>query len=939
MAQNNTIFDELLNVIKGDVLLDKLSRYMLATDGSIYLREPACVVYPKNKLDVINVVKFAEKYGFSVHPRGAGSGLVGSSIGKGIILDFTKYMNKLLTMDVENKYFECEPGLRGGDLNQKLKNTNLYFPPDPSSFDYATFGGMFSTNASGAHSSKYGNVNNYVLDAEIVLSDGKVIMLSDILEKKFDELPPNLQYIYKLYIDNEDKIKASYPDVKSNVCGYNLKFLVSENKLNLISLFVGSEGTLGIVTKIKFKLIDKPTEEILLVAYFDNKSHTATAVNLILPLEPAGIEIMDKSLLDLAKDYDAKLKENIPDNVDNLLLFEFDGYKKNDVQKVVDEAYNLLVSHELSKNIHIAENEEEKESLWAVRKAAVPILYKLKGDKKIIALVEDAAIPPEKLSTYFEGIYNIFNNYNIKFVIYGHIAKGLLHTRPLLNLKLAEDVNLLKVIADEVFELVYSLNGTISGEHGDGRVRSRYIKLQYPKIYDLFKTIKLLFDPNRMFNPDIKIINDENLIQKNLRFGSHYKVDDLEHKNLLWNEGFVYEVEKCHGCSKCTTTDTSVRMCPIYKFTKDEKAAPKAKANILRGLISGAINSRYLYESSLQEIVNHCVGCESCHLECPSNVNIPKLAAEAKSKYVEKYGIPFKYRILTNVDNIAHIGRKLMPLPNKLMDFYVIRKLAEPFTHVAAERKNVPIAYRSLYDRVDTVEGNGGRRVLFFAGCYYSYIEPEVGVKTVNILKSLGLTVITPKQCCCGVPMVAKGMANVAKSRIKKNIDLWGHLVTSVDYIIVSCSSCGLALMHEWTNLILGNIVNKIKDKTLHITNFLKEFSSSLELTDETLTCSYHMPCHLKVQNAPRSSINLLNSIGIKQLDVLDSNCCGLAGSWGVLKENYGLSKKIGEELGSKVNKSGTDVVLTDCPACRMQLKEITDKTILHPLELINVNK
>ena len=545
----------------------------------------------------------------------------------------------------------------------------------------------------------------------------------------------------------------------------------------------------------------------------------------------------------------------------------------------------------------------------------------------------------EYCNTELKSTVDTCPNCGKKFVIYGHIAKGLLHTRPLLNLKLPEDVNLLKVLADEVFNLVYSLNGTISGEHGDGRIRSRYIKLQYPNIYDLFKTIKSLVDPNKMFNPDIKIIDDGDLIQKNLRFGTHYKADDLDHKNLLWNEGFVYEVEKCHGCSKCTTTDTSVRMCPIYKFTKDEKASPKAKANVLRGLISGAINSRYIYENSLQEIINHCVGCESCHLECPSNVNIPKLAAEAKSKYVEKYGIPFKYRILTNVDNIAQIGRKFMPIPNKIMNLYIVRKLAEPFSHIAAERKNIPIAYRSLYDRVDTVEGNGGRRVLFFAGCYYSYIEPEVGVKSVNLLKNLGLTVITPKQYCCGVPMVAKGMANVAKGRIKKNIDLWGHLVTSVDYIIVSCSSCGLALMNEWTNLASGNIVNKIKERTIHITNFLKEFASSLELSDVTFTSSYHMPCHLKVQNAPRSSINLLNSLGIKQLDVLDSNCCGLAGSWGVLKENYDLSKRIGEELSSKVNKSGTDVVLTDCPACRMQLKEITDKTILHPLELINVSK
>lgn len=936
MEESDNIFNELINIIKGEVLLDKLSRYMLATDGSMYLREPSCIVYPKDTSDVINTVKFAEKYGFSIHPRGAGSGLVGSSIGKGIIIDFTKYMNKLLKLDEENKYFECEPGFRGGELNKVLKNTNLFFPPDPSSFDYATFGGMFSTNASGAHSAKYGNISDYVLDAEVILSDGTLLNLSDIMKKTFEELPPNFQNIFQLYVDNKDKIEKSYPPVKNNVCGYNLRNLVNNDKLVLLSLFSGSEGTLGIVTRLKFKLITKPTEEVLLVAYFNTKVDTAKAVNLILPMNPAGIEIMDKSLLNLSKEYDERLKENIPGGIDNVLLFEFDGYDKNVVLQDANKAYNEIVSCKLSNNIHIAESKEEKDALWAIRKAAVPILYKLKGDRKIVALVEDAAIPPEQLGAYFDGIYNIFKKHHVDFVTYGHIAKGLLHTRPLLNLKLDEDVKLLTILADEVFTLVNSLKGTISGEHGDGRVRSRYIKLQYPDIYDLFCTVKQTIDPIGLFNPDIKISNDNNLIQKNLRYGTQYKAKDWEEKKLLWPEGFVNEVEKCHGCSKCTTVDSSVRMCPIYKFTRDEKASPKAKANILRGLISGAINNEYIYKNSLQKVMNYCVACESCHFECPSNVNIPKLAAEAKSKYIERYGIPLKYTFITNVDKIAQFGRKFMPLPNKLMNFYILRKLSESFTHVAAERKNITISSLSLYDKVNYVEGKGNKRILFFAGCYYSYIEPKIGIKSIDILTNLGFTVITPKQYCCGVPMIAKGMINSAKERIDKNIDSWGHLVTSVDYIVVSCSSCGLALMQEWANLKTGNIINKIKDKTIHITNFLDNYRNALISSENSYSFSYHMPCHLKVQKSPESSIKLIKNLG-KDLNVLDSNCCGLAGSWGVLKENYHLSQKIGNDLKLKILESNTNAVLTDCPACRMQIKEITNNKVFHPVEIINV--
>jgi len=479
------IFEELSENIKGDVYTDTVRRYLHSTDGSYFRVEPACVVYPSEAADVVTAVKFAARYGLSIHSRGAGSGLCGSAIGNGIVLDFTKYMNGLIELDAENKTFTCMPGYRFGELEQELKGKGLFFPPDPSSGEYATFGGMYGTNASGAHSVKYGNVADYIEDAEFITTEGNVYTLSGLAETEFDKLDEPFKRLVKLYYENEDKVATGYPDIKFNVSGYNLRGLIKDGKLSMGALLGGSEGTLAVVTKLKFRLLDKPTHDSLVVAYFDNIINSAKAVQAVLPLNPAGIEIMDKSLLQLAKDSDPKLKEAIPDGYDNVCMIEFDGYSEEETQRLAEEAKDKL-----SPEMHMAASAEEKAKFWAVRKAAVPILYKLKGRKKILALIEDAAVPTDKLVEYFEGLYGILEVNNADFVIYGHIAKGLLHTRPMLDLKDPYDIEMLKKLDDQLFILVSSLGGTVSGEHGDGRLRSCYIRKQYSELYDVFQDTK-----------------------------------------------------------------------------------------------------------------------------------------------------------------------------------------------------------------------------------------------------------------------------------------------------------------------------------------------------------------------------------------------------------------------------------------------------------------
>jgi FAD/FMN-containing dehydrogenase/Fe-S oxidoreductase len=880
-------------------------------------------------------VKFASARGLPIHSRGAGSGLCGSAIGTGIVIDFTRYMNRLIKIDADQRYFECEPGYRFGELEAALGATGLFFPPDPSSGEFATFGGMYGTNASGSQSVKYGNVADYILDAEVVLSSGDRFTLGDILARPFDDLPDNLKQLYRLYAGQSQKIEAAYPQIRYNSSGYNLRGLVKNDRLDLTRLFAGSEGTLGIVTRLKFKLAQKPSHDSLVVAGFDDIVSSAKAVQKILPMGPSGIEILEKSLLKLVRETDPGLKDKIPGDVDNILLIEFDGFDAKVCSRQAREVQQLLEAEGLAANIRMAVSDDEKAQLWHIRKAAMPMLYKLKGSKRILPLIEDAAVPTDQLVPYFEGLTAILTGHQLDFVIYGHIAKGLLHTRPLLDLKEPDDVRLLKILADDVFELVHSLGGAVSGEHGDGRVRSAYIKKQYPDIYDLFLETKHLLDEKNICNPEIITTHDEYQVEKYLRFGAGYRVKELKDEALNWREGLAREIEKCHGCSKCTTITTATRMCPIYKFTRDEAAAPKAKANILRGLISGAINDQAIYEKSFQHVIEQCVNCGSCFAECPSNVNIPKLALEARAQYVRRFGPSFASRLVVNVELAGRTTRKFSAALKTLMDLKPVKHTGQYITGISARRDFPAFERKSLYERIKKQEGRGNPRVLYFAGCYSAYLKPQIGQATVAVLKRMGMTVVTPPQHCCGLPMLSKGMLKEATAKIGQNQDKWQALVNTVDHIVVTCSSCGFALMQDWQALLDNAFTTNVRNKTIHISTLLNNYFGRLELGTCDLNVAYHAPCHLKIQNDPNSSVQLLSRIPGVALQDLKSHCCGMIGSWGLAADHYDLSKQIGSDMIARLNDSAASVGVTDCPTCRMQMEDFSDKEIKHPVEIV----
>lgn len=933
MTENR--FSALARSIAGDVRTDDLGRYLLSTDGSIFRKTPAAVVYPRHAGDVAKTVVFARSRGLSVHPRGAGSGLCGGALGGGIVVDFTRRMNRLIRLDTGGRTFECEPGYRLGELEAALAGKGLFFPPDPSSGEYATFGGMAATNASGAHSVKYGNVADYLLDAEVVTGDGRTLMLSELETRDAEALPPNLRALYRLYMENRGIIEGAYPPVRCNVAGYNLRGLVAGDRLRMTRLISGAEGTLGITVRLKFRLLEKPPHESLVVAFFDDIVAAATAVQRILPMGPSGIEIMDKSLLSLAGKTDPTLRDRIPIGADNVLMVEFDDFSAATCAGLAEAARECVETAGLAREAHLAVSAGEKARFWAVRKAAVPILYRLKGEKKILALIEDAAVPTDRLVPYFKGIYEILNRRRIPFVTYGHIAKGLLHTRPLLDLRKAGDAALLKPLADDVFELVHRLGGSVSGEHGDGRLRSAYIRRCYPDIWPLFIAVKRLLDPAGILNPEIKTLDDPNQMTGPLRYGPDYRAGEPGRNRLRWPEGFVREIEKCHGCSKCTTVTAATRMCPVYKLTRDEEASPKAKANALRGLISGALPERSLFERAFQRVMSRCVHCGSCFHECPSGVDIPRMAVEARARYVRRFGPTLEYRLLTAAEFAGRFARKLPDAVKGLADTRMARRAAERFAGISARRRPPHFPARDLFERVPGESGGGRFRVLYFAGCYATYIRPEIGEAAVKVLTAMDMTVSLPPQHCCGLPMLAKGMTRTAAKRIRRNLARWGRLAVAADAVVVTCSSCGLSLMQEWGYLCDTAEMRIVREKTMHISRLIERFPGRLNLAPLGVKVAYHLPCHLNVQPSPKSALKLLSRIpGLETID-LDSRCCGMAGIWGMSAANIDLSRRIGAEMIHRLDRSGADFGATDCPTCRMQMEDMSGKPVRHPIEIV----
>ncbi len=902
---------DLKRTLKGGVFFDDITRHIYSFGASIYKIKPKGVILPRDIDDVIETVRYACSNSIPVIARGACTSLAGQAVGSGLILDFTKYMNRVISYE-GNDTVVVQPGLVCGSLNRMLSSHKMLFPPDPSSCDYCTIGGMIAGNSGGPHSVKYGSTADWCEELRVVLSDGRVVNLKPGVRIKDISEP-----LLELFKENEDNIKKYAPKVRRTSSGYNVFAGFKEGQPDLVKLMSGSEGTLAVITEAKLRLAPLPESRVLLLFPLKAPEELADTIEMLKTAGPSAVEFMDEAFIRLAKEMEPGLKRLLPKGAKGLVLAELEG----DYAEELDSRIARIKGSPIA-----ARDPADRAGLWAVRRAAVPIMNRAKGNKRPVAFIEDAIVPPENLGEFMMGAYAIFEKYSVEACVYGHAGDGNMHIRPMLDLKDRADLIKMDNIADDFYRMVVSLNGSISAEHGDGILRIPYLKKQSGPLYAMFRGIKDIFDPRGILNPGKKIGQEERV--------AHDLVCDADVKyavtgTVFDSESIRQEVEKCHACGLCRS------VCPVNLVLPEEFASPRAKAAVIKGVITGELDAKLLRDPAIKPLLDTCINCKSCRVECPTGADVSQICSMAKEIFAKEWGVGFSQALLEKVRIAA-----VFPGMYQLLRSSAGKILAGLFTGIDGRRTLPKLSGKPLSVKRSPL-AHPKKKVVYFSGCYIDLFNPEgEGTATINVLGKNKIETILPSLKCCGMPGISSGNVEGAHREIAFNVKKLYGLVRSGYDIVTSCPSCGLALKEEYPGILNTTEAMLVSQKTFDIHEYLWMLLNDGEMNTNFKPSSrcvvFHVPCHLKTQGIgvlQESLVQLIPGMTIKKME---DSCCGMAGTFGLKKGNFDLSASIGKELFSRIKSSGADYVVTGCGSCKMQINQFTSAKVIHTVELLS---
>ena len=934
---NEQVAKDLRSIIDGDVLSSDISRQLYSTAACIYELTPLVIVIPKHTEDVINVLKYSSNSGVPITARGAGSGLAGAALGTGIILDFTKYMNRLV--EVEGEVAVVQPGLIYGKLNKMLRERKLHFAPDPSSGDYCSIGGMLGTNAAGPHTLKYGTTKDWIESLTIVTADGKLMTTSELELNNFRDDDSGLMKYAKGVRDilepNSDLIKSATPNVNKNSSGYNIYEVIQDNKFDINKLLVGSEGTLGIVTEAKLKLTETPKSKGFALVSCTNLEEAGESINRLMELSPAALDMIDDKLVELSVSANPHLREIIPSEAQFVLFAEFFGETGEEVRARLEEVDSAVLGNgKPAFSVKHSTDTDEMERLWSVRKSAVGILSRIKGDRKPVPFAEDGTVHHSLVGEYLKKITEIFKSEGVEGTAFGHAGNGNLHIRPMLDLRNENDLNKMVSIAKKSHEVVKEMNGTMTGEHADGIARTPYMKEFYPELYPLFEQIKKLFDPNNLMNPG-KIVSDKpQQVNENLRYGIGYSRHKTD--SFLDDAKWIATTELCHGCGACT------QYCPVSIATDDESSSARSKANLLRGVLSGKLDLDSLLSLEMKSVIDECVNCKLCLVECPTEIDIPGLAQRARALYVSHNGISFRNRLLGATKQLSELSTALSPFSNWFLSVRIFRKLLAKLAGIHPDRKIQKFRRGSLQNKTFAEIQLGTRdEVVYFGGCHAHYSDPRGELKsTIRLFEKIGVKVKLPEWRCCGAASLSLGQWESAASDARENVGLLLPFVRKGMKIITSSGSCGYALKYELPELVDTEEAREVAAAVVDLYDYLGALDSENAFDGEwspiEMKVVYHQPCQHRAQNTKYDVTQLLKKIPGMNFVPIEKACCGIAGTLGYKLETYELSMKIGEPLFKDIVDKSPDYVLTGTGTCQVQISQATKIPTIHPVILLN---
>ncbi len=970
MPNSESSLEQLLtNAIQGEVRFDPYSKALYSTDASLYQIEPIGVVVPKHKQDVIRTIQIAAEQQIPILPRGGGTSLAGQSVGKAIVLDMSKYMNKLIAYDVDEHWARVEPGIVLDELNQQLKPHGLMYAPDVATSSRANVGGTIGNNSAGSHSLIYGKTIDHVMSLDLVLANAEEITVSPLsfpevaTKKQGKSLEANIyREVCRVCDENADEIRKRYPRILRRVAGYNLDEYVSDagskevtpyrrdgcddhRPFSLTKIVVGSEGTLATTVEATVNLVPVPKMTCLCVVHFRSLIAAMEAMQPILACHPTAVELIDKTILGMAQGSIefSRLTSFIQGEPEALLAVEFYGQTETELHEQMAHLEKTLKCDGFGYAFVQCYTPEEKARVWETRKAGLGLLMGMKGDAKPIGFVEDAAVPIKNLPEYVQRFDEIVTRHDTTASYYAHASVGLLHNRPVINLKSESDIHKMHSIAREVRDLLMDLDGAMSGEHGDGLVRSEWIESMFgPQVYQALREVKNAFDPDGIMNPG-KII-DPPPMTDNLRFGPKYNTIKIDtYFDFSAQDGFERSIEMCNGVGACRKTLTGT-MCPSFIATREEEHSTRGRANALRSIISGAIPHKDFTSERLYDVLDLCLGCKACKAECPSNVDMAKIKYEVLAHYRNANGLPLRNRLFGEIGSLAVFGSMFAPFSNWATNNPLSKWMAEKILGVD-RRRDMPTFVHQTFEkwfRKRKSQDTHNKKVVLFHDTFMNYSEPNIGKAAVHVLEAAGFQVIIPEKRCCGRPLISEGMLDRAIDNANYNIEQL-HAYVEEGIPIVCCEpSCTSALNDDYVDLINTKKAKQVADSTYAYEDFILQLHHEGELPltfqDNHRKILLHGHCHQRALDGIQPVLQMLELPKSHSVTVIDSSCCGMAGSFGYDKTHYDISMNIGELrlFPSIRQQSENSTVAASGFSCRHQLQHGTGILPKHPIEVLS---
>ncbi len=956
----------LKQTLDGDVFTDQVQKVIYATDASSYREIPAAVTRPKNAGDIRKIIDFARNNGTSVIPRAGGTSLAGQVVGSGIVVDVSKYMNNIGELNLEERWIEVQPGVVLAELNQFLAKHSLQFAPETSTANRCCIGGMLGNNSCGLHSLIYGSAREHVLEVEGILSDGSDILFKALKTEEFEAKcagDPNLLET-KIYQNiretlsnefNQAQIRNEFPDPKvtRRNNGYALDMLLETDPFtqngkafNFCKLLAGSEGTLVFVTKIKLNLIPLPPKfQGLVCAHFSSLEDALYGNIVALRHKPDAIELTDEIILNCTLENIEQRKNRffIQGEPKAILTIEFSSDTESEIQEKATKLEEDLRKAGYGYHFPLFTDKESFRKIWELRRAGLGLLSNIPGKKRSVTVVEDTAVAPDYLPDYIEEFNRIIASHGLNCVYYGHIATGELHLRPLLNLKDPDDVKIYRTLAGEVAQLVKKYRGSLSGEHGDGRLRGEFIPMMLGQHnYELIRKLKFTWDPQNILNPG-KIV-DTPPITKDMRLlmgQPAFKANTLfnyEHGDLLRS------VEMCNGSGDCRKSNRiGGTMCPTYMATRDEDKTTRARANILREYLTRPQKSNVFDSAEVMQVLDLCLSCKACKSECPSNIDMAKFKTEFLQQYYDKHGFPMRSLLIAYLPKINRLGMAFRPITNWITG----TKLLKSAIGFAPERSIPKLSEKTLlkWNSSQKSTPKFQKKVYLFADEFTNFNESHIGIKAIMLLNKLGYEVVIPKHRESGRTFLSKGLLRKAKQIATFNVNELARIVSAKTPLIGIEPSTILSFRDEYPDLVDKSLQEKAQNlakNALLIEEFIvqemeKGNIRSEQFSAETKTIKLHGHCQQKAVASTLPTRKMLELPANYTVQEIKSGCCGMAGSFGYEKEHYELSMQIGElDLFPSVRKAtNEEIVAAPGTSCRHHIADGTGRKAVHPIEVL----